>query len=54
MKEEFKNFYEISNKVTIDEAMISRKSRKEMKFYLLMKPIKFEFKLHCLCDSETN
>ena len=54
MKEKFKNFYEISNKVTIDEVMISSKSKKEIKFYLLMKPIKFKFKLHCLCGSETN
>ena len=54
MKEKFKKFYEIGNKVTIDEAMIPSKSRQEMKFYTPMKPIKFGFKLHCLCDSETN
>ena len=54
MKEKFKDFYEIGNKVTIDEAMIPSKSRQETKFYLPMKHIKFVFKLLYLCDFEIN
>ena len=54
MKEKFQIFYEIRNKITINEIMIPSKSKKELKFYMPMKQINFGFKLHCLCDSETN
>ena len=38
---------------TIDESMINFRGRTKFVFYLPMKPTKWGFKVHCLCDSET-
>ena len=45
--------YIMSQNIAIDESMIAFKGRSEYRFYMPMKPVKFGFKLHCLCESNT-
>ena len=40
--------------ITIDESLLHFTGRNKMKFYIPMKPHKWGFKIHLLCDSNTN
>ena len=39
--------------ISIDERMVKSKGRFPMRQYIKSKPVKWDFKLWCLCDSET-
>ena len=52
--ENFQKFYELGQNITIDESLLLFKGRNSMKFYIPMKPHKWGFKIHCLCDSDTH
>jgi len=53
LSESFTKNYIMSQNIAIDESMIAFKGRSEYRFYMPMKPVKFGFKLHCLCESDT-
>ena len=50
----FQKYYVLGNNVTIDESLLLFKGRNSMKFYIPMKPHKWGFKIHLLCDSDTH
>ena len=50
----FQKYYDLGNNVTIDESLFLFKGRNSMKFYIPMKPHKWGFKIHLLCDSDTH
>lgn len=50
----FRNFYYPGEILTIDESLVFFKGRQKMKFYLPSKPHKWGFKLHLLCDSNSD
>ena len=50
----FQKFYVLGPNITIDESLLHFKGRNSMKFYIPMKPYKWGFKIHLLCDSDTN
>ena len=49
----FKNNYKLGSNITIDESLLHFTGRNNMKFYIPMKPHKWGFKIHLLCDSNT-
>jgi len=53
ISESYSKNYIMSQNIAIDESMIAFKGRGEYRFYMPMKPVKFCFKLHCLCESNT-
>ena len=50
----FQKYYTLGDNITIDESLIHFKGRNSMKFYIPMKPHKYGFKIHLLCDSDTH
>ena len=50
----FQKYYELGRNITIDESLLQFKGRNSMKFYIPMKPHKWGFKIHLLCDSDTS
>ena len=50
----FQRFYDLGSNITIDESLLQFKGRNSMKFYIPMKPHKYGFKIHLLCDSDTH
>ena len=50
----FQRYYELGENITIDECLVHFKGRNSMKFYIPMKPHKWGFKIHLLCDSDTH
>jgi len=50
----FQKYYVLGQNATIDESLLLFKGRNNMKFYIPMKPHKYGFKIHLLCDSDTN
>lgn len=50
----FRKYYTLGNNITIDESLLHFTGRNKMKFYIPMKPYKWGFKIHLLCDSNTN
>ena len=54
MAQNFQRYYELGEKITIDESLVRFKGRNSMKFYIPMKPHKWGFKMHLLCDADTN
>ena len=50
----FQKYYELGKNITIDESLLSFNGKNSMKFYIPMKPHKYGFKLHLLCDSDTS
>ena len=47
----FREYYNLEKNITIDESMIHFKGRSEYTFYMPMKPIKYDFKLHILTET---
>jgi len=50
----FQKYYQLGQNITIDESLLLFKGRNSMKFYIPMKPHKWGFKIHLLCDSDTS
>ena len=50
----FQKYYDLGENITIDESLVKFKGRNSMKFYIPMKPHKYGFKIHLLCDSDTH
>jgi hypothetical protein len=50
----FKNNYFLGKNIKIDESLVYFRGRQQMKFYLPSKPYKWGFKLHLLCDSNSD
>ena len=50
----FQKYYTLGKNITIDESLLHFTGRNKMKFYIPMKPHKWGFKIHLLCDSNTN
>ena len=50
----FQKYYVLGQNATIEESLLLFKGRNNMKFYIPMKPHKYGFKIHFLCDSDTN
>jgi len=50
----FQKFYVLGKNICIDESILQFKGRNSMKFYIPMKPHKWGFKIHLLCDSDTH
>ena len=50
----FQKYYALGANITIDESLLQFKGRNSMKFYIPMKPHKWGFKIHLLCDSDTH
>ena len=46
--------YILGKNITIDESLLHFTGRNKMKFYIPMKPHKWGFKMHLLCDSDTH
>lgn len=49
----FQKKYTLGNRITIDETLLHFTGKNKMKFYIPMKPKKWGFKLHLLCDADT-
>ena len=50
-----KNFQKhFGNRITINEILLHFTGKNKMKFYIPMKPHKWGFKLHLLCDADTS
>jgi len=54
LAQNFQKYYVLGKNITIDESIIQFKGRNNMKFYIPMKPHKWGFKIHLLCDSDTH
>jgi hypothetical protein len=54
LSENFQKYYELGKNITIDESLVHFTGRNSMKFYIPMKPHKWGFKIHLLCDSDTH
>ena len=54
LAQNFQKYYVLGKNVTIDESLLQYKGRNSMKFYIPMKPHKYGFKIHLLCDSDTH
>ena len=52
LAENFQKNYELGENITIDESLLHFKGRNSMKFYIPMKPHKWGFKIHLLCDAD--
>ena len=50
----FRKYYILGKNITIDESLLYFTGRNNMKFYIPMKPHKWGFKIHLLCDSDTH
>ena len=50
----FQRYYDLGENITIDECLVHFKGRNSMKFYIPMKPHKWGFKIHLLCDADTH
>ena len=50
----FQKHYVLGRNITIDESLLHFKGRNSMKYYIPMKPYKWGFKIHLLCDSDTS
>ena len=50
----FQKHYILGNRITIDESLLHFTGKNKMKFYIPMKPHKWGFKLHLLCDADTS
>ena len=50
----FRKYYTLGENITIDESLVHFKGRNSMRFYIPMKPHKYGFKIHLLCDSDTH
>ena len=50
----FQKYYELGRNITIDESLLHFKGKSSMKFYIPMKPYKYGFKIHLLCDADTH
>jgi len=50
----FQKYYVLGKNICIDESLLQYKGRNNMKFYIPMKPHKWGFKIHLLCDSDTH
>jgi len=50
----FQKYYTLGENITIDESLVHFTGRNAMKFYIPMKPHKWGFKIHLLCDSDTH
>ena len=49
----FQKYYKLGSNITIDESLLHFTGRNNMKFYIPMKPHKWGFKIHLLCDPNT-
>ena len=49
-----KDHARLGKMLAIDESMVAFKERNKMKFFMLNKPTKWGFKIHCLVDANTN
>jgi len=54
LSENFQKYYILGKNITIDESITHFNGRNTMKFYIPMKPHKWGFKIHLLCDSDTH
>ena len=54
LAQNFQKYYALGANITIDESLLQFKGRNSMKFYIPMKPHKWGFKIHLLCDSDTH
>ena len=54
LSENFQKYYELGKNITIDESLVHFTGRNSMKFYIPMKPHKWGFKIHLLCDSDSH
>jgi hypothetical protein len=54
LSQNFQKYYELGQNLTIDESLLLFKGRNSMKFYIPMKPHKWGFKIHLLCDADTH
>ena len=54
LAQNFQKNYELGENLTIDESLVHFKGRNSMKFYIPMKPHKWGFKIHLLCDADTH
>ena len=54
LSQNFQKYYELGENITIDESLVIFHGKSAMKFYIPMKPHKWGFKIHLLCDSDTN
>jgi len=54
LAQNFQRYYVLGKNITIDESILQFKGRNNMKFYIPMKPHKWGFKIHLLCDSDTH
>jgi len=54
LAQNFQKYYVLGKNITIDESLLKFKGRNSMKFYIPMKPNKWGFKIHLLCDSDTH
>ena len=52
LAENFQKHYELGENITKDESLLHFKGRNSMKFYIPMKPHKWGFKIHLLCDAD--
>lgn len=48
-----KAFYQPNAEVTIDERMVKSKGRSGIRQFIANKPVRFGFKLWCMCDSKS-
>lgn len=53
LNENVRKVYKPSGVVTVDESMIPFKGRYTLKQYMPKKPVKWGYKVWCLCDSST-
>jgi hypothetical protein len=54
LSKNFQKYYVLGKNVTIDESLLHFNGKNTMKYYIPMKPHKWGFKIHLLCDSDTN
>ena len=54
LSKNFQKHYTLGKNITIDESLLHLTGKNHMKFYISMKPHKWGFKIHLLCDSDTH
>jgi len=52
--QKFKTYFYPHKNICIDESLVYFRGRCKIKFYMPLKPHKWGFKLHLICDSKTN
>ena len=54
LSENFQKYCILGKNVFIDESLLQYKGRNSMNFYIPIKPNKYGFKIHLLCDSDSH